>query len=105
MNLRPFSVKVTDWSPFIGRTSPVTPYGFIVVTRHTWICGITISKQWTVSIRLRSVPSISMEIIGVHCSSITETGDFVTASSGALRWKELSSSSPLIRFPDFSLVF
>ena len=39
------------------------------------------------------------------CSRVTETGDFVTASSGAPRWKELSSSSPLIRFPDFSLLF
>ena len=108
MNSRPFSVKVIDWSPFISRTYPVTPYGFIVVTLTSRLDmrGCNIEALDPVStVRLRGVPSISTEIIGVPCSSVTETGDFVTASSGAPRWKELSSFSPLIRFPDFSLLF
>ena len=57
------------------------------------------------TIRLGGVPAISTELVGVSCSTVTETGDFVTASSGAPRWKELSSFSPLIRFSFFSLLF
>ena len=107
MNSRPFSVNVTDWIPFISRTSPVTPYGFIVVTftSHLDMRGCNIETLVLVSsIRLRGVPSISTEIIRVPCSSVTETGDFVT-SSGTPRWKELSSFSILIHFPDFSLLY
>ena len=108
MNSRPFSVKVSDWSPVISRNSPVKPYGYVVVTltSHLNMRGCNIETLGLVStIRLRGFPFISTEIIGVPCPNVTETGDFVTASPGAPRWKELSSFSPLIRFPDFSLLF
>ena len=59
--------------------------------------------------KLFDIPSVSKEILGVPCSNEMETVDFATALSGALRWKELSSFTPLSPFLDslfhFSLPF
>jgi hypothetical protein len=47
-------------------------------------------------------PSICTEMVGVPCPNDIET-EIMTAFSGALGRKELSSFTPLTRFPDYSL--
>jgi len=47
-----------------------------------------------------SFPSISKETVGEPCSSGTETVGRVTAFPGVSTWRELSSLSPLICFPE-----
>jgi hypothetical protein len=84
----------------------VTPYGFIEVHRKLLrdIPGWSIEMLDPVSnIRSRCTPSISAVIVGVPCSSETETVGLLTAFSGAKRWRELSSLAPLTRFPDCEL--
>ena len=44
--------------------------------------------------------NIYTDTVGVPCSNKMGTASFVTAFSGALRRKELSSFTPLSRFPD-----
>jgi hypothetical protein len=51
-------------------------------------------------IRSRCTPSISAVIVGVLCSSKMEAVRLLTAFSGAQRWRELPSLTPLTRFPD-----
>ena len=51
MNSRPFSVKVTECSRFMSRTSPVTPYGLIVVA----VTSCHVSKCWAAKSRRRSL--------------------------------------------------
>ena len=103
VNLCPFSVKVTDFCPFISRTSPVPPYGLVLVTLNSSLdmlgCKIEIEP---VSVnRLLCIPSISTRTVGVLCSNTTETDYLMAALSWASRWKVLPSFSPLTRFPDF----
>ena len=50
-------------------------------------------------IRRRATPSISSEMKGVPCSNKIELKDAMTAFSGVLRWRELSSLTPRSRFP------
>ena len=85
-------------SPFISRTSQVTPYGLVVVTLTSRLDmpGCKIQTLEPVSIiRLLGIPSISIRTVGVPCSNTIETKDFMALSWG-LRWKELPSFSPLI---------
>ena len=50
-------------------------------------------------IRRRATPSISTEMEGVTYSNIIKLKDAITAFSGSLRWRELSSLTPRSRFP------
>ena len=104
LNLHPLSMKETDCCHLMLRTSPVTfPYGssLVTLTSPLGTPGCSIDTLEPVSkIRLLDIPSISTEIAGVPCSNKTQTADFTTALSGALRWKELSSFTPLSRFTD-----
>jgi hypothetical protein len=67
-------------------------------------CSIDILEPVS-KIRLLATPSISTEKVGPPCSNMMETRDFSAALSGALRRKELSSISPLARFPDSCSLF
>jgi len=49
-------------------------------------------------IRRRATSSLSTEIEGVPCSNKTELKDAMAAFSGVLRWRELSSVTPTLRF-------
>ena len=84
----------------------MTPYGRVVVMLISRIdmpgCKIE-TLEPVPMIRLLGVPSISTRIEEVPCSDMTDTGEFIAALSGALRWNELPSFTPLTRFPDFPL--
>ena len=72
--------------PFISRTSPVTPYGLVVVTLTSRLDmpGCKIETLELVSIiRLLGIPSVSTRTVGVPCSNTIETTDFMAAFSGA----------------------
>jgi len=47
----------------------------------------------------RAAPSISTEMEGVPCFNITGVRDAMTAFTGLLSWRELSSLTPRLRFP------
>jgi len=103
VNSRPFSVKVTDCSPFMSRTLPVTPYGLVALMSRLDMPGCKIETSEPVSIiRLLGIPCISTRTVGVPCSNTIETNDFMAALSGASRWKELPLFSTLTPFLDFS---
>jgi hypothetical protein len=108
VNSRLFSVKVIDCSPSMSRVSPVTPYGFVVETLTPRLdmpdCMIDTLEPVS-TIRLLCLPSISTEMMGVPSSNVRGTGDFTAALSGGSSLEELPSSSPLIRFPDFSVSY
>lgn len=107
LNSRPFSTKETECCLLMSRISAVTPYGFIVVTRTSSLdkprCSIDRLKPVS-KIRILDIPSISSEIVGVPCSNKTESEDFMTPFSRALRWKKWSSFS-LSPFPNSSFPF
>jgi hypothetical protein len=88
----------------MSRVYPVTPYRFNGVAPTTLLDmpGCMIEMLEPVStIRLLVTPSISTEMEGVSCSSITETEGAMTAFSWVLRRRELSSLTLLSRFPNF----
>jgi hypothetical protein len=62
-------------------------------------CSIEIVEPVSKS-RLLDMPCISTDIVGAPCSIEMETLCLLTVFSGALRWRELSSITPLTRFPD-----
>jgi hypothetical protein len=97
-------MKETDCCPLISRTSPVTLYSSIVVTHTSPLdtLGCSIDMLEPVSkIRLLDILPISTETVGVPCSNKMETVHIITALSGAFRWKELCSFTPLSHFLDF----
>jgi hypothetical protein len=94
--------RETDCSPFISRTSPVTPCGFFAVTLTSLFGtpGWRIDTLEPVSkIKHLGTPSISTETVGAPCSNMIETEEVVTALSGVLGWEELSSFATFTRFP------
>lgn len=94
--------------PFISRVSPVTPYGSteVMLTLPIDTPGCSIDMLELMSrIRLLDIPSISTDIVGVPCSNRIGTLGLLTAFSGRLRWKELSSFTPSSRFPDLWLAY
>ena len=104
---RPFTTKETVCWPLMSRTSPVTSYGRMRVTCTGLLDmpGYNMETLDPVSrIRCRVTLSISTEIEGVPCSNETELKVAMTAFSGMLRWRELSSLTPRSCFPDCSFL-
>jgi len=106
LNLLLSNAKETDCRPLMSSASPVTPYGFKLVTLTSLFDtpGCSIETFEPVSnINLLIVPSIFTNTEGVPHSNNTETVGVVTALPGEQRWKELSSFTPSRRFPNSEL--
>jgi len=66
------------------------------------MCLAAVSIRWSqCPISGFSTYPLSPPIVGVPCSNKMETVHITTALSGAFRWKELPSFTPLSHFPDF----
>ena len=102
LNFLPPRTNDTCCCPFT-LISLLTPYGLIAVTLTSRLDtpGWSIDTFEPVSaIKHFSFPSISKETVGEPCSSGTKTVGRMTSFPGTSRWRELSSLSPLTRFPE-----